>query len=77
LANNAIGEIDQSREYRIYVTDARLSRPDALSFGPDDKLCTASNKLHRSAILHSSEQAPEPIYYIVSLAPLVAGVSGR
>lgn len=77
LANNAIGVIDQSREYRIYVRDERLSWPDALSFGPDDKLYTVSNQLHQSAVLHAGEQTAEPPYYIFSLTPLAGGVSGR
>jgi sugar lactone lactonase YvrE len=77
LANNAIGVIDHSREYRIYITDERLSWPDALSFGPDDRLYTVSNQLHKSALLHGGEETAKPPYYIFSFTPLAAGVSGR
>ena len=77
LANNAIGVIDHSREYRIYLSDERLSWPDALSFGPDNKLYTVSNQLHRSALLHAGEQTAQPPYYIFSFTPLAEGVSGR
>ncbi len=77
LENNAIGVIDHSREYRIYTTDQRLSWPDALSFGPDDRLYTVSNQLHRSAFLNAGQQAASPPFYIFSFRPLAAGVSGR
>jgi len=77
LANNAIGVIDHSREYRIYITDERLSWPDALSFGPDNRLYTVSNQLHKSALLHGGEETAKPPYYIFSFTPLAAGVSGR
>lgn len=77
LANNAIGVIDNSREYRIYVMDERLSWPDALSFGPDNRLYTVSNQLHKSALLHGGEETAKPPYYIFSFTPLAAGVSGR
>jgi sugar lactone lactonase YvrE len=77
LANNAIGVIDNSREYRIYVMDERLSWPDALSFGPDNRLYTVSNQLHKSALLHGGEETATPPYYIFSFTPLAGGVSGR
>ena len=77
LANNAIGVIDHSREYRIYIMDKRLSWPDALSFGPDNRLYTVSNQLHKSALLHSGEETAKPPYYIFSFTALAAGVSGR
>jgi len=77
LENNAIGVIDHSREYRIYIMDERLSWPDALSFGPDNRLYTVSNQLHKSALLHGGEETAKPPYYIFSFTPLAAGVSGR
>ena len=77
LANNAIGVIDHSREYRIYIMDKRLSWPDALSFGPDNRLYTVSNQLHKSALLHGGEETAKPPYYIFSFTALAAGVSGR
>ena len=77
IANNAIGVIDKSREYRIYIQDQRLSWPDAFSFGPDGRLYTVSNQLHRSAPLHGGEQAATPPFYIFAFEPLAAGVSGR
>ena len=77
LANNAIGVIDQSREYRIYLTDERLSWPDALSFGLDERLYTVSNQLHRSAPLNAGELTAKPPFYIFSLTALADGVSGR
>ena len=73
----AIGVIDKSREYRIYIQDQRLSWPDALSFGPDGRLYTVSNQLHRSAPLHGGEQTATPPFYIFAFEPLAAGVSGR
>ena len=77
VANNAIGVIDQSREYRIYLMDERLSWPDALSFGSDNRLYTVSNQLHKSALLHGGEETAKPPYYIFSFTALAAGVSGR
>jgi sugar lactone lactonase YvrE len=77
IANNAIGVIDKSREYRIYIQDARLSWPDAFSFGPDGRLYTVANQLHRSAPLHGGEQTATPPFYIFAFEPLAAGVSGR
>jgi sugar lactone lactonase YvrE len=77
LANNAIGVIDESREYRLYIQDPRLSWPDALSFGPDGRLYTVSNQLHRSALLNAGEQTAEPPFYIFAFEPLAGGVTGR
>lgn len=77
IANNAIGVIDKSREYRIYIQDQRLSWPDAFSFGPDGRLYTVANQLHRSALLHGGEQTATPPFHIFAFEPLAAGVSGR
>ncbi|MGD2076376.1 MAG: L-dopachrome tautomerase-related protein [Gammaproteobacteria bacterium] len=77
IANNAIGVIDASREYRVYLQDERLSWPDALSFGPDGRLYTVSNQLHRSALLNAGERTAEPPFYILAFEPLAPGVTGR
>jgi sugar lactone lactonase YvrE len=77
IANNAIGVIDRSREYRILIQDERLSWPDAFSFGPDGRLYTVANQLHRSALLHGGKQIAEPPFHIFALEPLAAGLSGR
>ena len=77
IANNAIGVIDKSREYRIYIQDERLSWPDAFSFGPDGRLYTVTNQLHRSAALHGGEQSAAPPFYIFAFEALAGGVSGR
>jgi sugar lactone lactonase YvrE len=77
LANNAIGVIDGSRDYRIYVQDPRLSWPDALSFGPDGRLYTVSNQLHRSARLNAGQQTARAPFWILAMRPLSAGVGGR
>ena len=77
IANNAIGVIDKSREYRIYIRDERLSWPDAFSFGPDGRLYTVTNQLHRSAALHGGEQSAVPPFYIFAFEALAGGVSGR
>jgi sugar lactone lactonase YvrE len=77
VVNNAIGLIDRSTEYRIYLADPRLSWPDALSFGPDNRLYTVSNQLHRSAVLHAGVETAAPPFYIFSFDPLADGVSGR
>lgn len=77
VANNAIGVIDHTRRYRILVQDPRLSWPDALSFGPDQRLYTVSNQLHRSAVLHGGEQTARPPYYVFSFRPLAEGFPGR
>lgn len=77
IGNNAIGVIDPSREYRILIQDPRLSWPDAFSFGPDGRLYTVTNQLHRSATLHAGEQSAVPPFHIFAFEPLAAGVSGR
>jgi sugar lactone lactonase YvrE len=77
VENNAVGVIDRSTEYRIYLTDPRLSWPDALSFGPDNRLYTVSNQLHRSAVLHAGVETATPPFYIFSFKPLAGGVAGR
>lgn len=77
IENNAIGVIGKGGEYRIYLQDPRLSWPDALSFGPDNRLYTVSNQLHRTAVLHAGKQIAEPPYYIFSFKPLAGGVTGR
>ncbi len=77
VENNAIGLIGEGGEYRILLRDERLSWPDALSFGPDNRLYTVSNQLHRSAPLHAGEQTARPPFYLFSFKPLAGGVSGR
>ena len=77
VENNAIGIIDRSAEYRVYLTDPRLSWPDALSFGPDKRLYTVSNQLHRSAVLNAGVETATAPFYIFSFKPLAGGVTGR
>jgi sugar lactone lactonase YvrE len=77
LANNAIGVIGPDREYRVLVADDRLSWVDAFSFGPDGKLYTVANQLHRAAALNGGESAVEPPFLVLRIEPLAAGTVGR
>ena len=77
IGNNAIGVIGRDGEYRIYLQDPRLSWPDAFSFGPDNRVYTVANQLHRSALLHAGVKTARPPFYLFSFAPLAGGVSGR
>lgn len=77
LAANAIGVIDADRRYHILVADARLSWPDAFSFGPDGYLYTVANQLHRSAVLNAGKDTSRPPYHVLRLKPLAAGIVGR
>lgn len=77
LANNAIGVIDAQGKYQILHQDPRLSWIDAFSFGPDGRLYTLANQLHRSAVLHGGERTVKPPYQLFRLTPLAPGVPGR
>jgi sugar lactone lactonase YvrE len=77
LANNAIGVIGPDREYRVLISDPRLSWVDAFSFGDDGHLYTVANQLHRSAILNGGESAIELPYLILKFRPLAGGSVGR
>ncbi len=77
IANNAIGVIDTQRRYRTLVPDARLSWPDALSFGPDGLLYIVANKLHKTARLNAGRDEARPPYYVLRVRPLAPGTVGR
>jgi len=77
IGNHAIGVIGRGGEYRIYLQDPRLSWPDAFSFGPDNRIYTVSNQLHKSALLHAGVQTAAAPFHILSFEPLADGVSGR
>lgn len=77
LAANAIGVIDADRNYRVLVSDPRLSWPDAFSYGPDGRMYVVANQLHRSAALNAGTNASEPPYQVLSFRPLAPGVIGR
>lgn len=77
IGHFAIGVIDTERRYRILVQDARLSWPDALSFGPDGWLYTVANQLHLSAVLNAGERRAEPPFRVLRLSPLATGITGR
>ena len=77
LANNAIGVIGPDRNYRVLISDPRLSWIDAFSFGNDGYLYTVANQLHRSAVLNGGEPATRPPYLILKFRPLSEGTIGR
>jgi sugar lactone lactonase YvrE len=77
IGNNAVGVIGADRTYRILVQDARLSWPDAFSFGPDGKLYVVANQLHRTARLNAGTQTATPPFLVLRFQPLAAGVTGR
>jgi len=77
LTRKAIGVIDNSGAYRVLVQDERLAWPDAFSFGPDGKLYTVANKLHKSAFLNAGEETAEPPFFVLKLEPLAPGRVGR
>ena len=77
LASNAIGVIGPDRNYRVLITDPRLSWVDAFSFGPDGYLYTVANQLHRSTVLNGGEAATVPPYLILRFKPLATGTTGR
>jgi sugar lactone lactonase YvrE len=77
LAANAIGVIDAKRQYRVLVSDPRLSWPDAFSYGPDQRMYTVANQLHRSATLNAGTDASEPPYRVLTFRPLAPGMVGR
>lgn len=77
LARHAVGVLGPGGEYRIHVSDPRLSWPDAFSFGPDGWLYVVANQLHLSAPLHGGTDASAPPYLVLRIEPLAAGVTGR
>lgn len=77
LANNAIGVITPDRSYRELVRDARLSWIDAFSAGPDGRMYSVANQLHRTAALHGGEATFVPPFLVLSFVPLAPGEVGR
>ena len=77
VANNAIGMIGTNRQYRVLVKDARLSWPDAFSFGPDGKLYTVANQLHKTARPERGRDEGQTPYHIFRVTPLAEGKPGR
>jgi sugar lactone lactonase YvrE len=62
---------------RTLVQDARLSWPDALSFGEPHWLYIAVNQLHLSPQLNGGVEAGEPPFLILRLRTDDAGSAGR
>jgi DNA-binding beta-propeller fold protein YncE len=77
IANNAVGVIDITGKYRILYRDEKLSWPDAFSFGPDGKLYTVANQLHKSAMLNGGKTTARPPFLVFRLDPLTTGQPGR
>ncbi len=77
LANNAIGVIGPDRNYRVLISDPRLSWTDAFSFAPDGYVYTVANQLQRSATLNAGTDATEPPFHVLRFKPPVGGVVGR
>ncbi|KPK40478.1 MAG: hypothetical protein AMJ69_02125, partial [Gammaproteobacteria bacterium SG8_47] len=78
IANHAVGVISTLRRYEIIAQDReRLSWPDAFSFGPDGRLYTVANQLHRTAVLNAGVMAAKPPYYVLQLEPMAPGIAGR
>ncbi len=77
IGNNAIGVIDPNRKYRVLVSDERLSWPDAFSFGPDGRLYTVANQLHKTAALNAGDMQATPPYLVLRIIPLANGITGR
>jgi sugar lactone lactonase YvrE len=77
IGNNAIGVIGHDRRYRRLMQDARLSWPDAFSFGPDGWLYTVANQLHRSVVLSAGVAGAAPPFHVLRLKPLAEGIAGR
>lgn len=78
IGSHAIGVIGADRKYRILVQDAkRLQWPDAIAFGPDGKLYTVSNQLHKTARLNAGVMTAKPPYFILRIEPLAPGTPGR
>lgn len=79
VANHAIGVIPaDTRTYRILARDPeRLPWPDALSFGPDGKLYTVANQLHKTARLNGGHDETKPPFNVVRIEPLAKGIPGR
>lgn len=77
LAAHAVGVIDRDRNYRILVSDPRLSWPDAFSFSPDDYVYVVANQLNLSAPLNAGKDSAKPPFYILRFRALSRGVTGR
>lgn len=77
LAHDAIGIITPDRQYQVLATDPRLSWADAFSFGPDGRLYTVANQLHRSPPLNGGVNEATPPFLVMSIQPLAPGPVGR
>ncbi|MGF1493202.1 MAG: L-dopachrome tautomerase-related protein [Microcoleaceae cyanobacterium] len=77
ISANTIGVIQPDRSYRPLVSEAWMSWPDALSFGPDGYLYSVVNQLHRTPALNGGVDATEPPFTIFRFRPLADGIVGR
>ncbi|MEO0813356.1 MAG: L-dopachrome tautomerase-related protein, partial [Myxococcota bacterium] len=70
LANNAIGVIDSRGTYRVLESSPTLSWVDAFAIGPDGKVYTVANQLHRSPPLHRGTDSSTPPYQVLRFDPI-------
>lgn len=70
LANNAIGVIDSNGAYRVLESGPELSWVDAFAIGPDGKVYTVANQLHRAAPLHRGTDVSEPPFLVMRFDPV-------
>ncbi len=77
LAENAIGVINNDRNYRRLAQSPELSWVDSFSFGTEGKLYAVVNRLHQSAILNGGVSIAKPPFYILKIKPITSGLPGR
>lgn len=78
IGDDAIGVTRPDGSYEeLFRDEARLSWPDAFSFGPDGHVYVVANQLHRGPVLNAGENASEPPYLILRFDPAASGVVGR
>jgi hypothetical protein len=77
VGESGIDVLTAAGELRPLVRDARLSWPDALSFGGDGWLYVATNQLHLSPPLHGGVEGGGPPFGIYRVWTGTRGVPGR
>lgn len=69
LAANAIGVITAKRQYKTIFSGPRLSWIDAFDIGPDGKIYTLANQLHRTAFLNKGQDSVERPFRLFRFDP--------
>lgn len=78
LAKNGIGVLNaESKEYRLLLSDPKISWPDSISYGPENRMFCIANQLHRSGPLNGGKNEAKAPFLLFTFTPVADGMIGR